>query len=321
MENPKAPEIVAENLVVRYGHTIALDNLSVEIPPGLVGLLGPNGAGKSTLIKALLGLVEPRSGDVRVMGLDPRANLVEVRDMLGYMPEHDCLIKELNAVRLVSYMGQISGVRSADAIQRAHEVLDFVNVGEERYREIESYSTGMKQRVKLAQALAHDPPLLLLDEPTNGMDPAGREEMLSLISDIGRAGKTVLMSSHILDEVQAVCEHVTILHLGRLRGEGSIEDLTRGKEGRYKVEARGDPERLRDMLGELESRYQVVSSQAGVESLEIVLDGLEDGSELLRLIGELGLQVRSLRKGRPDLEEAFVQTIGGDSVGDQPDRL
>jgi ABC-2 type transport system ATP-binding protein len=305
-------EISAENLVVAYGPNTALDDLTLEIPHGIVGLLGPNGAGKSTLIKVILGLVNPKSGCVKVRGLDPREDLVRVRDMMGYMPEHDCLINELNAVRLVSYMGQISGVKSATAIQRAHEVLDFVKLGEERYRQISSYSTGMKQRAKLAQALAHDPPLLLLDEPTNGMDPAGREEMLSLISDIGRAGKTVLLSSHVLDEVQRICGHVTILHRGRLRGEGSVQELTRGKEGRYMIEARGNPDDLAAFRGELESRYALVSVQAGAESLELVIDGLENGSDLLGLAGSKGLQVRSIKRGRPGLEEAFVETIGGD---------
>jgi ABC-2 type transport system ATP-binding protein len=311
VKNADGAEISAEKLVVRYGPNIALDNLSVTIPSGIVGLLGPNGAGKSTFIKAVLGLVDPKGGSVRVMGLDPRRDLVRVRDMIGYMPEHDCLIKEVSAVRLVSYMAQISGVRSATAIQRAHEVLDFAKVGEERYREISSYSTGMKQRVKLAQAIAHDPPLLLLDEPTNGMDPAGREDMLSLIGDIGRAGKMVLLSSHVLDEVQLVCGHVTILHEGRLRGEGSVEELTRAREGRYSMEARGDPADLKSFLGELESRYHIVSHRAGVESLEVLLDGLKDGNDLLRLAAGRGLQIRSIRRGRPALEDAFVETIGG----------
>jgi ABC-2 type transport system ATP-binding protein len=311
VKNADGAEISAEKLVVRYGPNIALDNLSVTIPSGIVGLLGPNGAGKSTFIKAVLGLVDPKGGSVRVIGLDPRRDIVRVRDMIGYMPEHDCLIKEVSAVRLVSYMAQISGVRSATAIQRAHEVLDFAKVGEERYREISSYSTGMKQRVKLAQAIAHDPPLLLLDEPTNGMDPAGREDMLSLIGDIGRAGKMVLLSSHVLDEVQLVCGHVTILHEGRLRGEGSVEELTRAREGRYSMEARGDPADLKSFLGELESRYHIVSHRAGVESLEVLLDGLKDGNDLLRLAAGRGLQIRSIRRGRPALEDAFVETIGG----------
>jgi ABC-2 type transport system ATP-binding protein len=234
-----------------------------------------------------------------------------MRDQIGYMPEHDCLINELTAVRLVSYMGQISGVKSASAIQRTHEVLDFVNLGEERYRKISSYSTGMKQRVKLAQALAHDPPLLLLDEPTNGMDPAGREEMLSLISDIGQAGKTVLLSSHILDEVQRICGHVTILHQGRLRGEGSVEELTQAKENRYRIEVRGNADDLKEFRGVLESRYDVIEAHVDIGSLEIVIDGLENGTDLLNLVGRRELQVRSIRRGKPGLEEVFIETIGG----------
>ena len=310
MEAYQGVEISAKDLLVRYGPTIALDKLSVEISSGIIGLLGPNGAGKSTFIKSLLGLVDPKSGFVKVRGLDPRSDFVKVRDLIGYMPEHDCLINDLNAVRLVSYMGQISGVTSASAIQRAHEVLDFVNLGEERYRKIASYSTGMKQRVKLAQALAHDPPLLLLDEPTNGMDPDGREEMLSLISDIGRTGKTVLLSSHVLDEVQRICGYVTILHQGRLRGEGSIEDLTRGKEGRFRVEVRGKSNDLKVFRKDLESRYEIVSTQAEGERFEMIIDGLKNRNDLLKLAGIKKVQVRSIRRGRPGLEEAFLETIG-----------
>jgi len=310
MEAYQGVEISAKDLLVRYGPTIALDKLSVEISSGIIGLLGPNGAGKSTFIKSLLGLVDPKSGFVKVRGLDPRSDFVKVRDLIGYMPEHDCLINDLNAVRLVSYMGQISGVTSASAIQRAHEVLDFVNLGEERYRKIASYSTGMKQRVKLAQALAHDPPLLLLDEPTNGMDPDGREEMLSLISDIGRTGKTVLLSSHVLDEVQRICGYVTIIYQGRLRGEGSIEDLTRGKEGRFRVEVRGKSNDLKVFRKDLESRYEIVSTQAKSERFEMIIDGLKNRNDLLKLAGIKKVQVRSIRRGRPGLEEAFLETIG-----------
>ena len=310
MEAYQGVEISAKDLLVRYGPTIALDKLSVEISSGIIGLLGPNGAGKSTFIKSLLGLVDPKSGFVKVRGLDPRSDFVKVRDLIGYMPEHDCLINDLNAVRLVSYMGQISGVTSASAIQRAHEVLDFVNLGEERYRKIASYSTGMKQRVKLAQALAHDPPLLLLDEPTNGMDPDGREEMLSLISDIGRTGKTVLLSSHVLDEVQRICGYVTIIYQGRLRGEGSIEDLTRGKKGRFRVEVRGKSNDLKVFRKDLESRYEIVSTQAEGERFEMIIDGLKNRNDLLKLAGIKKVQVRSIRRGRPGLEEAFFETIG-----------
>jgi ABC-2 type transport system ATP-binding protein len=311
METYEGVEISAKDLLVGYGPTTALDKLSVDIPSGIVGLLGPNGAGKSTFIKVVLGLVDPDNGLVRVRGLNPRVDYVQMRDLVGYMPEHDCLINELNAVGLVAYMGQISGVRSTSAIQRSHEVLDFVNLGEERYRKISSYSTGMKQRVKLAQALAHDPPLLLLDEPTNGMDPAGREEMLSLISDIERAGKTVLLSSHVLDEVQRICDHVTILHQGRLRGEGSVKELTQGMEGRYRIEVRGNDDDLKTFRGELESRYEVIEIQAGLRSLEMIIDGLENGTDLLNLVGSRELQVRSIRRGRPGLEEAFIKTIEG----------
>ncbi|MFC1755053.1 ABC transporter ATP-binding protein, partial [Thermoproteota archaeon] len=164
--------------------------------------------------------------------------------------------------------------------------------------------------VKLAQALAHDPPLLLLDEPTNGMDPAGREDMLSLISDIGRAGKTVILSSHVLEEVQRICGYVTIIYQGSLRGEGTIEDLTRGKKGRYRIEVWGNPEDLKTFRKELESRYELVSIQSGVESFEMVLDGIKNGTDLIKLAGNKKVQVRSIKLGRLGLEYAFLETIG-----------
>lgn len=310
-KNFEGVEISASDLLVSFGHTIALDNLSVKIPSGIVGLLGPNGAGKSTFIKTLLGLVNPKSGFVNVKGLDSKKNYLQVRDLIGYMPEHDCLINEFNAVKMVSYMGQISGVMSASSLQRAHEVLDFVNLGEERYRKISTYSTGMKQRVKLAQALAHDPPLLLLDEPTNGMDPAGRDEMLSLISDIGRADKTILLSSHVLEEIQQVCSYVTILYQGRLRGEGSIKDLTKGKEDRYRIEVRGKSNKLKSFRKVLESQYNVVSAEEGVESLELLIDGLKNGTDLFNLTESKEIQIRIIRRAKLELEEAFINTIGG----------
>ncbi len=305
-------EIAAENLIVRYGRTIALDNLSFQIRPGTVGLLGPNGAGKSTFIKTLLGLVEPNGGSITVGGLDPRDDLMRVRDLVGYMPEHPCLIDEVNAVNLVSYMGEISGVKSATSIQRAHEVLDFVGIGEERYRDIGSYSTGMKQRIKLAQALTHDPPVLLLDEPTNGMDPAGREEMLSLIEDIGRADKMILVSSHVLPEVERVCERVLIIHRGKLRQQGSVEELTRAMEGRYKIEIRGESQKLDNFLVELGNEYEIISKRAGAKRLEIVVDGLKDGGDVLRLVAGKPVQIRSVMKNKAALEDTFMKSIGGD---------
>src|SRR5918999_4228119 len=170
-----------DRVSVRYGRNQALRDVSASFPPGAVGLLGPNGAGKSTMIKALLGFLAPATGEMRVLGLDVRTSPLRIRGRIGYMPESDAHIPGMNAVSFVAYCGELAGLPRSDAMQRAHEVLYYVGLGEARYRNVETYSTGMKQRIKLAQALVHDPDLLFLDEPTNGMDPKGRDEMLELI--------------------------------------------------------------------------------------------------------------------------------------------
>ncbi|MBP7571785.1 MAG: ABC transporter ATP-binding protein, partial [Acidobacteria bacterium] len=178
------PVVLLDNLSVSYGKNAALRDVSAAFLPGAVGLLGPNGAGKSTLLKTLLGFLAPDRGSMRVLGLDVAKSALEIRARIGYMPETDSHIPGMNAVSFVGYCGQLAGLPASDAVQRAHEVLYYVGLGEARYRNLETYSTGMKQRIKLAQALVHDPDLLFLDEPTNGMDPRGREEMLELMRDL-----------------------------------------------------------------------------------------------------------------------------------------
>ena len=191
--------IEIKNVSLFFGTNAALDNLSLEVQGGAVGLLGPNGAGKSTLLKTLLGFVKPNQGTATVFGLDVQMNPLEIRKQVGYMPEDECLIPGMNAVQLVSYAGELCGMPRRDALQRHMKVLYYVGLDEERYRTVDGYSTGMKQRVKLAQALVHDPKLLLLDEPTNGMDTSGREEMLELVKDIATDKNiNVILSSHLL---------------------------------------------------------------------------------------------------------------------------
>src|SRR5215213_8951566 len=180
------PVASLDHVGVRYGNQWALADASASFPRGAVGLLGPNGAGKSTMLKTLLGLVQPATGTIRVLDLDVATHPLDVRARIGYMPESDAQIPGLSAVSFVAYCGELSGLPAADAMQRAHEVLFYVGLGEARYRNVETYSTGMKQRIKLAQAIVHDPDLLFLDEPTNGMDPKGREEMLALVRDIAQ---------------------------------------------------------------------------------------------------------------------------------------
>src|SRR5262252_1216458 len=231
-----------ENVTVLYGRSNrALNDVSTTFVRGAVGLLGPNGAGKSTMIKSLLGFVVPTHGRMRVLGLDVATAPVEIRARTGYMPETDAHIPGLNAGSFVGYCGERAGLPRADAIQRAHEVLFYVGVGEARYRNVETYSTGMKQRIKLAQALVHDPDLLFLDEPTNGMDPRGREEMLELVRDIAHnKGLNLILSSHLLPDVEQTCDHVVVMDKGSIAAAGPIDAMKqpRGKVYELRVKTR-----------------------------------------------------------------------------------
>src|SRR5580765_1151985 len=230
-----------EGVSVVYGKQWALSGVSAEFPAGAVGLLGPNGAGKSTMLKALLGLTPPDTGTIRVLGLDVAASPLEIRSRVGYMPENDAQIPGLTAVAFVAYCGELSGLTAADAMQRAHEVLYYVGLGEARYRNVETYSTGMKQRIKLAQALVHDPDLLLLDEPTNGMDPKGREEMLALVRDIAQNKQiSLILSSHVMPDVESVCDTVVVMDHGAVVMRGPIEALKGPAGSMFEVRIKGD---------------------------------------------------------------------------------
>ena len=224
---PIPPLVAAQDLTKHYGDVRALDGLTVEVQPGIIGFVGANGAGKTTFLRILLGLLRPTSGSAAVLGYDVRKQGVEVRKRVGYMPEHDCLPMELSGTDFVAHMGQMSGLPYAAARERAAEMLRHVGLHEERYRLIGSYSTGMKQRVKLAQALVHDPKLLLLDEPTNGLDPAGRDEMLELVERTGQGfGISLILTSHLLGEIERVCENVIAIDAGKLQYSGSVSAFT-----------------------------------------------------------------------------------------------
>src|SRR6476659_1055615 len=215
------------SLTRRYGDVVALDGLTLDLEPGIIGLVGANGAGKSTLIKILLGLLEPSSGQARVMDLDVRTSGTTIRQFVGYMPEHDCLPPDSSATDFVSHMARMSGLPSTSSRERTAEVLRHVGLYEERYRQIGGYSTGMKQRVKLAQSLVHDPDLLLLDEPTNGLDPAGRDAMLGLIHRIGTEfGISLIVCSHLLGEVERICDSLIAIDGGRLLRSAKVSAMT-----------------------------------------------------------------------------------------------
>ncbi len=216
----------AKALTKRYGSTVALDDVSFQVGRGITGLLGPHGAGKSTAMKLALGILQPTDGSVEVMGREPYS-AAETRTWLGYMPEHDCLPGAVPAAEFLTHMAQVSGIPPAFARTRAADVMRHVGLHEERYRSIRDYSTGMKQRVKLAQALVHDPHLLFLDEPTNGLDPEGRDEMLELIERTGNEfGISIVMSSHLLGEIERVCETLIVIEEGKLLQAGRISELT-----------------------------------------------------------------------------------------------
>src|SRR6188472_2247034 len=213
-------------VTVIYGNNRALRNVSARFAQGAVGLLGPNGAGKSTMLKALLGFVKPSEGRMTVLGMNVAEQPMEIRGRIGYMPESDAHIPGMNAVSFVAYCGQLAGLPAVDAMQRAHEVLYYVGLGEARYRNVDTYSTGMKQRIKLAQAIVHDPDLLFLDEPTNGMDPKGRDEMLELVRDLGHnKGVSLILSSHLLPDVEYTCDHVVVMNKAQVSAQGPIEEL------------------------------------------------------------------------------------------------
>src|SRR6185503_1263740 len=240
-----------DDVTVIYGKNQALKNVSAQFAKGAVGLLGPNGAGKSTMLKSLLGFVKPDQGRMTVLGLDVAQAPLQIRARIGYMPESDAHIPGMNAVSFVAYCGQLAGLPPVDAMQRAHEVLYYVGLGEARYRNIETYSTGMKQRIKLAQALVHDPDLLFLDEPTNGMDPKGRDEMLELIRDLGHnKNVNLILSSHLLPDVEFTCDDVVVMDKGQVAAQGPIDQL-KGPAGRvFELRIKGDLPSFIDVLHE-----------------------------------------------------------------------
>ena len=304
--------IELKNVSLLFGTTTALDNLSLQVQGGAVGLLGPNGAGKSTLIKTLLGFVKPNQGTVTVFGLDVQANPLEIRKQIGYMPEDECLIPGMNAVQLVSYAGELCGIPRRDALQRAHEVLYYVGLDEERYRTVEEYSTGMKQRVKLAQALAHDPKLLLLDEPTNGMDTNGREEMLELVKDIATDKNiNVILSSHLLPDVEFACQEIVALSHGSVAIQGQIQALKGNKGQSFDLKIVGDSEAYITALEH--HNFQV---ELHPDKRLRVTSGSQEQTEttfFFKLAYDTGVQLRQLRGVKHTLEDIFAEVMRVDS--------
>ncbi len=296
-----------EAVTVTYGRRQALQAVSADFQPGAVGLLGPNGAGKSTLLQALLGFVRPDDGRMQVLGMDVVDQPLQIRARLGYMPESEAYIPGVNAVTFVAYCGRLAGLPAADAMQRAHAVLQYVGLGEARYRAVDTYSTGMKQRIKLAQALVHDPDLLFLDEPTNGMDPRGREEMLALVRDLAdHKGVNVILSSHVLPDVEATCGRVVVLHQGRVVAQGPIAELKGTSRRAFEMRVKGDSTRFVTGL-----RDAGIECHGTDDDVMRVLIGDDRGArDLFALAVRYDVQVRHLRPSVQTLEDVFARAIG-----------
>ena len=302
------PLVSIKNLTVRYGSFVALNDFSCEIEPGCTGLLGPNGAGKTTLLKTILGFVKPASGGGDILGLDLHSDGRAIRQRVGLMPEQDCHIPGLTAVGFVAYAGELAGMPGDQALRRAHEVLEYAGLGEARYRNVETFSTGMKQRIKLAQAMIHGPKLLLLDEPTNGLDPRGREEMLDLIKDISHGkGVNVLISSHLLPDIERVCDRVVVVLKGQLVSQGKIKDLKAIEGQPLDVDLRDSNQAFLDLIrtrgatgAELKSAtYRVQIAGTRDQAIQMILGTAK----------EVGAQVRGVKLAERSLEDAFLEAI------------
>ncbi|WP_250001160.1 ABC transporter ATP-binding protein [Actinoplanes sp. M2I2] len=294
--------IATQSLTKTYGGGVtALSELTVDVEAGVIGLVGANGAGKSTFIKIMLGLLAPTSGDVRVFGLDPVTETDQVRARVGYMPENDCLPPDVSASEFVTHLGRLSGLPKTAARERASEALRHVGLYEERYRQIGGYSTGMKQRVKLAQALVHDPDLLLLDEPTNGLDPAGRDAMLALVHRIGHEfGISVVVCSHLLGEVERICDSLIAIEGGRLLRADRISAMTTASDVLAVEVSEGT-----DELAEALTQLQLTVTREG-RLLLVPLTSESDYDAILRAVAELDLPLHRIDQRRHRVAELFT---------------
>jgi ABC-2 type transport system ATP-binding protein len=297
--------IQIDHVTKRYPGTVALDDLTIELPRGRIGLVGANGAGKTTTFRLLLGLAHPTQGRIEVCGIDVARDPIGVRARLGYMPEHDCLPLDQTASDVVSTFGELSGLPPRAARQRASDILDLVGLDEARFRPIGGFSTGMRQRTKLAQAIVGDPELVLLDEPTAGLDPLGREDMLTLVARLGSFGISVVMATHLLDDVQRVCDYVVMIDGGRLVVSGATDALLE-RTGTVTVDV--GPRR-----DELVAALRIVSLPAAVAEgyVEVTIDSDAQIDLLRDVIADLGLPLYRLTSRLTSLDEVFLERAEG----------
>ena len=303
--------IQLDDVTKDYGRFRALDHVTLEIPPGITGVLGPNGAGKSTLIKVLLGLLKSTSGSGRFLDYRIGRDTRQIRASVGYMPEDDCFLYGLTGVESVQFSAQLSRIPRVEALRRSHEILDFCGAGQERYRAVETYSTGMRQKLRFAQALVHDPPFLILDEPTSGLDPEERDAMLLRIKRLAEDhGKGVLICTHILPDVQDSSDHIVILSGGRVLVSDSLETLSRVENPSVKVNLRGDRNKFIKRLGE---NGFTVSEESG-ETLAIGGGTHVLSARLWSLAADCNVSINSLTPSRNSLEDIFISAVTGQSA-------
>ena len=312
------PPVRLDGVVKRYGNRTVLDGVSLEVSPGITGLVGPNGAGKSTLVRSILGLVRLAAGTVRVFGLDPTREPRRVRSLLGVVPEDECAVPGLSGVEMVRYAARLCGLPGMESLRRAHEVLDWCDAGQERYRPVETLSVGTRQKVAFAAAIVHDPRMVILDEPTNGLDPIERRAMLGRLLTLARNhGKTVLISTHVLPDVQSICDRVVVLARGRVRLTGSIEDLTRPAIPAHRLEGDGPLDDLARLLTarglptrrEGDREDALLLEPPGPDRLGIVWESARDS----RVV------IRSLEPAHRPLEDVFVEALRAADHADASD--
>ncbi|HEY2931577.1 MAG TPA: ABC transporter ATP-binding protein [Acidobacteriota bacterium] len=308
----ETPFLELDNLAVRFGRRQILNNLKGSFSGRAIGILGPNGAGKTTLLHTLLGFYRPSSGTARLFGLDIQSDIQQIRHHVGYMPENDSFISNLSAIRFVRMMAELSGLPQAAAMERAHETLFFVGLGEARYRKLGTYSLGMKQMAKLAQSIVHGPRLLILDEPTNGLDPPGRKRMIELIREVRDTAHTrLLLSSHLLRDVEECCDDVMILKEGNVVVYCNLEEERRANRKFLELETRGD----NTAFLELAKTLGCECALNGSERIKMVLPEGVEIRDLYRMAAERSIQIRRLDYKRDSLQDIFLKAMEGQSGG------
>ncbi|HOE14881.1 MAG TPA: ABC transporter ATP-binding protein [Candidatus Saccharicenans sp.] len=302
-------KVELKNIHFSYGSVKALNGINLVLNEGATGLLGPNGAGKSTLLKIMLGFLTPDEGDGQVLGYDLRREQKFIRQRVGYMPEDDCYIPGMDGVSFTAYLGELSGMPRQEAMKRAHEVLFYVGLGESRYRLVETYSSGMRQRLKLAQALVHDPKLLFLDEPTANLDPAGRQDILELIGEIASSKDiSVLLCSHLLDDIESICTDMVIINKGQIAASGRIEDLKMINYRLYELKIKGELSAFRRELESAGCRLEETEDRL----IKIYTPPDFDQMEIFRAAARNGVQVRQFARSQSRLEDLFARVVGVD---------